>query len=79
MKNMKTRKLILGIVVTLFASNHAKAQNWLTAGNVIAGTEFLGANAGSTVPLLFGTRAAQPINFYTFNRKRMTNRWQCRN
>ncbi|MCO6481311.1 MAG: hypothetical protein J5I62_00820, partial [Flavobacteriales bacterium] len=34
-------------------------------GNTINGTEYLGANASSTVPLLLKTVANQPIDFST--------------
>ena len=61
---MKTIKLLLGILIVMISYNNSTAQPaWLLAGNTITGTEFLGANAGSTVPLKFGTRAAQTLNF----------------
>ncbi len=41
------------------------AQDWNTGGNLIFGTEFLGARAGSTVPLTLKTIPNLPIIFQT--------------
>jgi hypothetical protein len=46
---------------------HVSAQtpDWNTGGNGIFGSEYLGANGSSTVPLLLKTVANQPIDFST--------------
>ena len=64
---MKTKKL-LGCLAALSMTLHASAQvAWDTNGNTAAGTDWFGADFGSSVPLRIETRANQPIHFTTSN------------
>ncbi len=62
---MKTTRL-LGYLATLSMTLHASAQvDWSTGGNTINGTEWFGADGGSTIPLEIRHDADQPIQFFT--------------
>ncbi len=49
---------------------NAQFPDWNTGGNTVSTSEYLGANASSTVPLLLKTVANQPIDFSTADRFR---------
>ena len=73
---MKKKNLFLTSFVIIFLLQNIFigkicAQNWLTAGNTLTGTEFLGSTSGA-FPLDIKTTPAQPIDFYTGNAQRMT-------
>lgn len=59
----------LALLITLHVS--AQTPDWNTSGNAVTGGEYLGAAAGSTVPLLLKTVVNQPIDFSTNNVQRM--------
>jgi hypothetical protein len=69
---MKTERGIL-LAIATSASMLSYGQDWnrVPGGNVISSTEYLGAAAGSTVPLLLKTVANQPIDLWTSNTFRM--------
>jgi len=62
---MKTKKF-LGCLAALAMTLHASAQvAWDTNGNTVAGADWFGADAGSTIPLRIRNDANQPIEWYT--------------
>jgi hypothetical protein len=70
---MKKRKF-WGCLAALMMTLHASAQvpDWSTGGNnIILGTEWFGADGGSTVPLQIRHDANQPIEFFTNGVNRM--------
>lgn len=71
---MRTRRRtsLLGCIAASIIALQVNAQpDWNTGGNTVSGSEYLGANASSTVPLLLKTVANQPIDFSTNNILRM--------
>lgn len=62
---MKKIKKIILLIILIISSSSIKAQWWLTAGNSVSGTEWLGGDGTSTGPLQFGMQVNQPINFYS--------------
>ena len=56
----------MGCIAASIIALQVNAQpDWNTGGNTVSGSEYLGANASSTVPLLLKTVANQPIDFST--------------
>ncbi len=68
MKKHKT--IVLAIAMSTASAGFAQDWNRLPGGNVISSTEYLGAAAGSIVPLRLKTVANYPIDFYTADRFR---------
>jgi len=69
MKAARTRLVIAALAV----ASGALGQDWarLPGGNVITTNEWLGAAAGSLIPLSFETRVNQPMLWWTNNFQRM--------
>lgn len=61
------RKAIIAMGFSCLIMQEGSAQDWnrLPGGDIINGTEWLGADLGSTVPLRLETRVNQPIDWYT--------------
>ncbi|MBK9730322.1 MAG: hypothetical protein IPO83_03370 [Chitinophagaceae bacterium] len=75
MKNLKLKKSLgIAILIILIStkSQCVKAQTWHTTGDVINGSEYLGANSTSTIPFDIKTIPSLNINFWTNNTQRMT-------
>ena len=58
--------MLLGCLAALVIALPTSAQ-WQTFGNTISGSDWLGADFGSSIPLRIQTRANQPIDFSTAN------------
>ena len=65
---MKNRFILIFSIILLISIQTANSQQWNTLlGNTITGTEYLGGDGTSTVPLRLKTITNFPINFYTNN------------
>ncbi|MCL4283367.1 MAG: hypothetical protein KJZ58_14035 [Flavobacteriales bacterium] len=64
------RRMLLGCLAALVIALPTSAQ-WQTFGNTISGSDWLGADFGSSIPLRIQTRANQPIEWYTDAVQRM--------